>query len=396
MHNYNILFITSHPVNSTASSSIRNKNLITGFLQKKIGITLICPESDGDYLDIFNDISNIEFKTYKLNPRLKQIKDRNDPSKPSLLTLLIKSALKIYRKFSILKMAGQSLKYTDNIEIDGAHFDLVITSSDPIASHLFFKKIMHRISYNKWCQYWGDPLAYDITNTTLIPKFYRKYFEFNILKEADTIVYVSPFTLKLQSDIYPKLKEKMYFIPPASQAEVLYKNVENDERILISYTGGYNSIVRDIMPLYKALSNSSNKNIKLIISGPTDVILESNENIIINDTVSLSQVREIEKESDLIVIIMNKIGTQIPSKLYYTASTNKDILVLINNENDSLSKYLKQFNRYDLCLNNEDAILNYLKNLTKTKLGHREPMLSLLPENVADNFLTINNILLQF
>lgn len=390
MNDYNILFITSHPIDSNSSSSIRNKNLILGFLKKKIKVTLVCPKSNKDSVCEFGKYSNIDFKTYIINTNLKKIKITKTSKRFYLFRYFIEAALRFYRKFSILKMPGQSLKYADCIDFDGRRYDLVITSSDPIASHLFFKKIRHKILYDKWCQYWGDPLAYDITNKTLLPFFYRKYYESRILKAANTIVYVSPFTLEMQKKIFPNLNKKMYFIPPATRNAILYNKTVYTKNIFLSYTGGYNSIVRDIKPLYNAISK--NNNIKLVISGSTDIVLEPKKNIIINNTISLDEVKKIEDKSHLIVVIMNKLGTQIPSKLYYTASTNKDILVLVNNERDSMAEYLKQFDRYDICLNNENKILNYLNTLDKEELGKRKPLTSLLPENIAERFLNLNNL----
>jgi len=387
MIHFRILFVTSLSLDSTSSATIRNNNLIEGLLRQGNEVTVVCPEIKNK--DVFNNKENIHFVTYKLNTTLSQIKERENISKNSFFRIIISKSLKLYRKFSILKLAGETLKCINQIDLSAYEFELVITSSDPIASHVFFSKIRHKVNYKKWCQYWGDPLANDVTNTTLIPKVFRKYYENSIISKADSIVYVSPFTFEQQKSIYPKLNKKMYFIPPASRDAMFYNRKTND-KMIISYSGGYNSIVRNILPLYNAVMKYTGEGVKLIISGTSDTELESNNKITINGKISSDHVAEIEESSDIIVIIMNKIGTQIPSKLYYTSSTNKDILVLVNSENDQTVKYISSFERFDICNNNEIDILNYLNNLNKSEIGNRKPLLSLIPETIANEFLKIN------
>ena len=149
----------------------------------------------------------------------------------------------------------------------------------------------------------------------------------------------------------------------------------------ISYLGTYYSNIRNIIPLYNA-ARELPKLIELVIAGCTDIKLESTKNIKVLPNMTKEKVSKFEDESDIIVCILNKSGTQIPGKLYYYAGTSKPILVITDGEYGSeIKAYLNGFNRYLFCENNEKEIKETLLNIDKLK--EYEPVECLSPSNIT-------------
>lgn len=225
------------------------------------------------------------------------------------------------------------------------------------------------MKYGKWIQHWGDPLASDITYNGVYPMFIRKLVERNIISSADEIVYVSPFTLAYQKEVYKKLQDKMRFIPLACEENnnnPLEKQKSDEtvkrDKLNIAYLGDYNSKIRNIKPLY----NVCKKNMKynLTIAGNTDLSLDDTENITVLPRIANNKVKEIENTSDVIVSIGNLHGNQIPGKIYYATSSNKVILVTVDGEYKELMKeYLESYNRFECCDNTEEEIEKKLKKI---------------------------------
>ena len=190
-----------------------------------------------------------------------------------------------------------------------------------------------------------------------------KYWEKKLISKADRVIYSSPLTLKVQKDTFPKLAHKMDY---ATQA---YADVENNKsesinrkdesQILVGYFGAYKSTVRNILPLYNAAKIMG---FKLNICGPSDIKLQSTNNIRVLGKLPYKEVVKLESESDIIVCLCNKKGTQIPGKIYYCAAYKKPIVVILDSEyKTELRVFLESFNRYILCDNNEKSIQNAIK-----------------------------------
>ena len=128
--------------------------------------------------------------------------------------------------------------------------------------------------------------------------------------------------------------------------------------------------------------------IHLTIAGGTDLSLNSTDNITVLPRVNHNKVMELERKASIIISVGNLHGTQIPGKLYYAASSNKPIVVTVDGDNTvAMLKYLKSYDRFDVCLNEEKEIEKILLELSKNNRKDYFTPARLLPINVVKNIL---------
>lgn len=358
-----ILFISSSPLEYSASSNMRNIALLKGFIENGYKVYTLTPEAQKESELYDNSICNIEIeKKYTIPLGAIHSSVTMKKNKKSKLREYI---YKFIKKFKIYDFRSSLAKKEIDIK---ETFDLMISSSDPKSSHLIAENLKKRnpnIAKN-WIQYWGDPFADDINNKRFIPKFIVKQEEKRIISLADIVLYVSPFTLEKQQKTYPKQSKKMIFLPIPYNEEILYK-VVNNKQFTLGYFGEYQSRNRNIFPLYNAIKN--NKEYNLIICGNSDLNLEQKGNIKLFRRQTIENVRKMEADVDVLVCICNKKGTQIPGKIYHYAATNKPILVVVDGEySKDIKNYLEKYERFIICENNSESISSAvvkIKNMNK-------------------------------
>lgn len=362
----NILYVTALPLEVNNSSQLRNIALVKGLIENGCNVTILCADKSFALSSTYSDSfpgGVYEAKIIRINkqhPVTNIIYASN-----SNHAVIVNKLRTLYRKFSIYKGAGLVIKEARRIKLDQNNYDSIISSSDPKASHEIVKSLLNSnvIQTRCWVQYWGDPLLMDITDNTCLPRWYKKRIEFNILKRADKIIYVSPFTRDLQIKTFAPLSDKMTFLPPPYIEAKTYLP-SNNKKITLGYYGSYSSTVRNINPLYKALNISTEY--KLIIAGNSDLPLSNTRTIQIYSRLNRNEIEVLTSKSDVLVCILNKHGTQIPGKIYDYASTNKPIIIITDGNNRSeMGAYLKQFNRFVICENTEESILEAVGSIEK-------------------------------
>lgn len=386
-----VLFVTLCPLETNTSVTKSNIGILTGLKELGHDVTIVMPELDGSvsYYDDSYDLANykvIRFKSGGLGNKIAAF--NNSPFE--LKQYVVSALRRIYQRLSIFDRTKEFLNCASELPIYDEYFDVVISTSDPKTSHLFVERMIgHGLKYGKWVQHWGDPLSGDISSALIYPQSYIKRVEKNIIKNADKVVYVSPFTAEVQKRNYPEYDEKLHFVPLACDQPTEQCSDSNTETIgmlTAVYLGDYSSHIRDIMPLYNAVSKM--KNIRLTIAGGTDLVLTNTDNITILPRVKQDKVKELESNASVIISVGNLSGTQIPGKLYYAASSQKTILVTVDGDNkEEMVKYLDSFNRFDVCNNTENCITEALEKI----LANRDKKFSiperLLPKNVASDIL---------
>lgn len=381
-----ILFICLSPIEANSSAMMRNLSLINGLLSNQCEVDFVTIPTTVSTIpnnsDVIEKINVIRLKGNSLYDTVTSLKKGNN----NLLKKLAMSSLrKVYHKFTIF---DYTLKIAEQININmlpEKKYDMIVSSSDPKTSHIAaYNLIKQGLEYNKWIQYWGDPMAIDITNQNIYPKFVMKKIEKNILKNADRIIYVSPCTLESQKSMYPDLSNKMSFLPIPYKEEKIYPKV-NNSKFLVGYFGAYMKVSRDITPLYNVCSNLK-QDLELIIMGETDCELEEKENITIFPR---GDVEKYESTTNLLVCVLNKKGTQIPGKVYHYAATNKPILIILDGENKVIiKKYLEPFRRYVFCENSEEDIYKAIKKIMEEQIDY-EPCEAFHSRVLAKLFLKI-------
>lgn len=293
-----------------------------------------------------------------------------------------KVARKIYHRvfpfdktyFKVNKIELSNIRYK--------YYDVIISDSDPKTSHVACKTLISKgLKYGKWVEYWGDPLAADITVKTIYPKTFLKYIEQRLFDKADKIVYTSPFTLEDQKKAFTSFSDKMFYVPTGYLEHKIFE-LPKEGKAIVTYTGAYYSTVRNIIPLYEACKELDQ--VKCIITGDTDLKLPKASNIEIQSRGPADYELKI---SSLIVCIMNQEGCQIPGKLYHCAGTNKKILVILDGDNiEETQLFIQQWNRFYYCLNNKDDIKEAIKRIIADK-QEWSPLKEFAPDVVANSLI---------
>lgn len=380
----NILVIMMSSLNSINSATLRTIGLTKGLVQLGHQVTFLgmLGGSGITFHDYENDDDLNKINLIYLDGNIIKEKIWLDPSDITIRGRVINIIRKAYHKFSILGSTNSVAKNATSKLLDRKHYDVIISSSDPKTSHKAAHNIINSgLKYNKWIEYWGDPLASDITHRSIFPNWVLRKIERKLFSNADLIAYVSPVTLELQKYLFPNYSSKMIISTIPYLSPKYYSKESNSYQI--TYIGTYNSKVRNIMPFYEALLDLDEAYTATIM-GDSDLSLDSTDYVTIYPRGDASTV---EANSDLLVCILNKTGTQIPGKIYHSAATNLPILIITDGEHsESIVRYLSQFDRYNFCKNNKSDILKSINSI-RNAAPQEKPCKEFSPVNVANMLL---------
>jgi hypothetical protein len=380
-----ILFIALSPIDATFSASFRNRAVIKGFIElgHTVNILTVYSYDQSIIIDETECINELEII------RLDKMADQNDNSQFSIVNkgkknILTKIVRSIYHRIFPFDSSFFLLKNIDVNNLPKNQYDIVISSSDPKTSHLAALRLFNKgLKAGKWIQYWGDPLTFDMTSRLIYPKLLVKKIEFNIIKRADKIIYVSPLTKIEQAELFRNISEKMSFIPIPYEKAKLFSTT-NNKKYIIGYHGFYIKAVRNIIPLYDAVNNM-NDNVQLDIVGSSDMSIKCTGNVKVYP--NTNKIEEFESKTDLFAVVLNLHGNQLPGKLFHLAATNRPILVILDGERKGeVKKYLEGFGRFIICENNEDSISSTVYKTIKENV-HFEPCKAFKASVVARGFL---------
>lgn len=384
----NILFVTTDDVLRNSSSNIRNVALIKGLTQIGHRITIACLcHGHKDDPGLRSVIQGVEL--VYLNKEFRNIKKQLPSS--SLRTKLKCMLLSIYNKFRIF---DQYVHYRIDIpnSIKDTKYDLLISSSDPRSSHVLAKRIRKcYASPIKWVQYWGDPMANDISSSRLVRPLIRMR-ERQILNQADVILYTNHQTVDYIKRTYGLTNKNINNIPTSFPLELKgcgFRNKgEGDKMIHLGYFGEYKKYMRNMDPLFEAVL--SMEGCVLTLAGNTDYIVPNNHSIIKHPHLTSNQLEDVQSQMDILVVVENRPAktrpcVQIPGKIFHYGLTNQKILVI--SENGIIEKEFDQYKRYKFCENTKESIAQAVCDLVneKTKTMY-SPVPEFYPEAVARKF----------
>lgn len=380
-----ILIISLMPIEALTSAMFRNLALARGLLESGNQIdflsvpfnTLLGERKKNNFIEKINVIRT------QPNAAYKRVIESGD-KKESFAKGIVKRVLrKVWHSCSVYDYTYTIAKNVGIDRLPVRHYDIVISSSDPKSSHIAVKTLNRQgLTYERWIQYWGDPLALDIAQESIYPQFIMRHIEKKLIHGADEIIYVSPFTLKEQQKLYPAYKERMRFLPVAYTKEEIFSETANG-KFVIGYYGNYERMVRNIIPFYEACKNLG-EDVDVSIYGDSDLELESTDNIHIFPR---GIIEEHKRIADLLVCVMNSQGTQIPGKLYHLAGTNKKILVVLDGEHEQeMSEFLETFHRFYLCKNDKDSIREKILEIMEDGKTF-EPVKELKYDYIAREFI---------
>ncbi|MCF6138819.1 hypothetical protein [Pseudalkalibacillus berkeleyi] len=406
-----VLFVSMVAFENNTSATIQNKGIVKGLfaLGHDVDIMTLTPnQSTISYDNTMNDINFLIKNRYYIDmdskyEMLMAKKNKSSGTSPKLnenknpLIYILKKGRSIikavYDNTFIFDAQKVNVKQVSKVNIDYNEYDIIISASDPKSSHLLVERIFteNKGCKAKWIQYWGDPFLNDITRKSDWRNSLVKYYENRLIVKANKVVYASPITLNTQKETFPKQAYKMTYASQAyaNEQQLLNKNkvIKKDQHITMGYFGAFHSRIRNIIPLYNTVRECND--IKLNICGSSDLTLSNTKNISVDGMVSYKEVVEMEENSDILVCICNRNGTQIPGKIYYCTSYQKPIIVILDSEfKDELREYFKKFNRFILCENEEksikDAIVKARNQLKTVDYGISE---LLTPEYMVKKIL---------
>ena len=372
-----VLFVTLFPLENNTSVTISNYGILRGLHQLGHDVTILMPHASHGNLQIPYDVSM--FRIVRIDG-LPFYQIRQAPEKQSL-------GYKLKRKwnkwFNFLDFTKYYLKCAKSVSLLKEHFDVIISTSDPKTTHVFVKKMIdHGLSYSKWIQHWGDPMYGDITRSNCYPDWVVKCYERRIIKWADKVVYVSPFTADMLKAVHPQYKDKITFVPlPCEELDDVGTPANTNSKLKLVYLGDYSPSIRNILPLYDAVKEL--EGVQLTIAGISSLKLDNTDHITVLPRIPQTQCHQLEAEADVSITVCNLRGTQIPGKVYYAAATQKHMLVILDgDEKDKLRAYIESFNRYIVCDNNVESIKDALKTIQSAqgRVEYQVPKI-FLPEN---------------
>lgn len=347
-----ILVIKLSPINGLNSSMLRTLALIKGLTENKYIVDFLTIKASKTTI-----LNNIE--KYDFLKKVNVIYAEGNNTYNTIVSLsnnkIKYCIISILRKFyHALSPFDYTMKIAKKIDIEYLYkskYKYIISVSDPKSSHKSVEKLCKKgLKYEKWIQYWGDPLTLDITEKSIYPRFIYKILEKKLFNNCDSIIYTSPFTVEDQNRLFPEYSYKMKYVPTAYISEIRYP--KHKGKYTVGYYGAYVSTVRNILPLYNALMEM--KDINLIIVGNSDINLKERDNIFIHPRGEIAKYEEI---TDLYICILNSTGTQIPGKVYHYAATDRPILIILDGEKkEEMRKFFERFGRYHICNNNVNDI----------------------------------------
>lgn len=373
-----ILFISEiqDPVKQGSSTQIMTRNILEGLKENNEKVLFIAiTDRDCDDESVIKHYSEL----------VEEI-------------IIVKSQLELrYTKGSVKRLI-KTIKHTYKYKVDKSLLDgikclkgdLIITHSPSIESILIANAIKQKFPSNMYIQYWSDPLA--ISGIYPEDLNFKRYLylliEKRLLLSADNIVYGTKTLYEHQKEIYTKFKKRMSYIDVAYQSNVIEKIQPKSNKPLVGYTGQFNTKNRNILPLYNVFNDFEEAD--LLICGNGDVPLLEKDNIkVLNKRFSQNQIKKVENEIDIMVGILNSNCIQIPGKIFYHTHTDKVILVILDGRySDQIYNYLKKFERFEFCDNNEESIRIKLKKILREKKNvNKENIFKLSPKEVSKKLI---------
>jgi hypothetical protein len=244
-----------------------------------------------------------------------------------------------------------------------------------------------KVKTKKWIQIWEDPWHSDVYGFNGAEKIRRE--ERRLLSFAEKVCYVSPITLKIQKEKYPESAHKMYWQPLPFYYKAESSDCVSFEKNRYGYFGDYSPEARNLSAFYEAARESG---IEVNICGGPHTLFEPTENIHIYPRLTLDKLRPVEDATNVLIFLCNRMGGQIPGKIYQYSATDKTVLFIMDGTDEEqavLYDYFKKFNRYVFCKNTKEDILRAVEKIESGDLGEVQNT----PVDAFDPKLTITNIL---
>lgn len=241
--------------------------------------------------------------------------------------------------------------------------NLIYLSFKTILIILFYKKFKIIVSTNpKWLLifplitnkffelYMGDPFIGDVAKPD--SKFYKYLWE----RSQKLLLKINVFSPFIFRELSKKIdKEKLFFVQRAP--------IDNLPMMTGTgglYLGDFSSKDRNIKPLIDAVQ-TIDINLGIYGSGDMENLLNVNNKCSFHNRVPFSEIKKIIKDYKFLIILLNKMGNQIPGKLYDFIEAPFKVIVIYEEYLDI--SVLPQPPNYIYCLNKSNLIKDAINEL---------------------------------
>lgn len=342
-------------------------------------VEVLC--SDGGYHKSNLDFNLEKIKvTYLKTPAI--IKFLNNPG-GSFIFKLLKRVLKLFLYPD--EYSKMFLTYTEQAEklITLNNINVVFTSAWPISMHSVGSLLKRRNSTIKWIADYRDVWSYSPYRKVLpFQRFFDFKYEYNLIKNADLITFVTDSSRVSYSSKIPSLASKMltvrngiglddYF--PLGDLCGEFNNVDNNCYEII-YCGALYKSIRNPEPLLKALLITK-KCFTLHFVGSEFFYVEKYRNLYptINikytPHVSFAKSLQLQSKADILLVILGSLefeDTLLPGKFFEYLASGKQILAVSNPESE-IGVLINSHN-LGFASKNHQEIKQYLDNFIPDKV----------------------------
>ena len=392
----NILFITTSYEQNNSSAAVRNIGLVKGLVSLGHEVTVLTvdwPEAIKSSFFTKNNRTPV-IRTHL--PELSALSITGSGSKKSKARS--SDWVKKIRHYlrDLIYFPDVCCRWAKHVsDFDTSKFTCILSSSDFKSSHFAALKLKTRNPEIKWVQIWGDPWASDYN---LSKTHYRRVrsAEQKLLEKADRAVYISELTKKHIAECYPRLKDKLEYIPRSYYQEIYKKPSESHEVWNMIYPGIL-STGRNILPLLKAIESyneTHRKPFRLNLYGEYSSAgikeMGTYDFVKIHKSVEFGEIIELLEISDIALFISNdSSSTQIPGKLFDYMGCQLPVLSIVNSRTDSLCDVLRKFNRCIIAENSQSDILRSLEYIGANDTSVYPFDTDYSPETVARRFIDL-------
>ena len=398
-----ILVINGDCIQVNTSANLCHLAYIRGLADAGHQVTLLSADSRDYQTDpAMNIPDSVECHTYygvslyeKLSLRRKskgasapRLSEGGTARTPNLKARLLRAAKDLV--LSLYGVHGTYKKFVTRAKRfrSGEKYNCVISLSTPVTSHLLAHELlrMGHIHADDWIQIWEDPWYSDAYGFNRRPEVLKE--ERRLLSFAQRICYVSPVTLENQKRLFPESAHKMFWQPlPAYYSASAEES--SAEAKTFGYFGDYSLPARDLRPFYEAAAACG---VSVNVCGSTNLAFESTDRIRIRPRLPLGELKPIEDKTGVLVFLCNRIGGQIPGKIYQYSATDRTILFILDGteeEKKAIKGFFEPFHRYVFCENTAEDISRAIRGIVSGAFGEigNEPLADFEPRKIVERIL---------
>jgi hypothetical protein len=267
------------------------------------------------------------------------------------------------------------------------NYDSVILSHCPSIEVSIISTLLSKFTVKPDLQLWSDPISWSGVDPFKLPIF--RYIllplEYLLYKNTSKKIFFSESLYFFQHKLFSKCDSISGFVDlPANLKLTNFPTKCHTDNIVISYVGNARPSVRNISHFVEASNELSNFNFKIICN---EYFANTEKHIdFSNERISSSSASQYERDSDILVVLLNHTTPQIPGKVYYYIGANKPVVVILDGKYSALIKsHLSKFNQIIFCSNTKESIKQAI--IDASIIDDRSFIVTNSPESICRDIL---------